>query len=103
MSLADYFVYWTIILGFKILHVLTPNYLDLFKYVNEINTRSIRLMSYMYSYFVLVSDFYDYDKINEASLLCLVICHLQTKAEFIPFCTSCTTEYELYEWINELN
>lgn len=52
--------------------IVTPNYLDIFKYVNEINTRSTRLTSYIYSYFVLVSDFYDYDKINEASLLCLV-------------------------------
>lgn len=43
MPLAYCFVYRTLILAFKVLHDLTPNYLDFFKYVNEINTRLTRL------------------------------------------------------------
>ena len=43
MPLSDYFKYRTIILVFKVLHGLTPDYLDVFKYVHEISSRSTRL------------------------------------------------------------
>jgi hypothetical protein len=43
MPISDYFIYRTIILVFKVLHGFTPDYLNIFRYVHEINSRSTRL------------------------------------------------------------
>ena len=43
MPLSDYFKYRINILVFKVLHGLTPDYFDVFKYVHEISSRSTRL------------------------------------------------------------
>ena len=43
MSLPDYYTFRKLILVFKILYNLTPNYINVFKYVHQGNTRSTRL------------------------------------------------------------
>ena len=43
MSLPDYYIFRKLILIFKILHILTPDYLNVFKYVYQVSRRSTRL------------------------------------------------------------
>jgi hypothetical protein len=43
MPTSDYFIYRAIILVFKVLHGFTPDYLNVFRYVHEINSTSTRL------------------------------------------------------------
>ena len=43
MSLPDYYTFRKLILVFKILHNLTPDYLNVFKYVHQVSTGSTRL------------------------------------------------------------
>ena len=42
MPLLDYFVFRKLLLTFKVLHNMAPEYLNVFKYVNEVNTRVTR-------------------------------------------------------------
>ena len=42
MPLLDYFIFRKLILNFKVLHHMTPEYLNVFKYVHEVNTRVTR-------------------------------------------------------------
>ena len=42
MPITDYFVFRKVILVFKALHQLTPEYLNVFKFVNQISTRTTR-------------------------------------------------------------
>lgn len=42
MPIPDYFLYRKAILVFKVLHQLTPEYLNVFKFVNQVSTRSTR-------------------------------------------------------------
>ena len=40
MPLSDYFIFRKLILTFKVLHHMTPEYLNVFKYVHEVHTRA---------------------------------------------------------------
>ena len=42
MPLLDYFIFRKLILTFKVLHQMTPEYLNVFKYVHEVHTRVTR-------------------------------------------------------------
>ena len=42
MPLLDYFIFRKLVLTFKVLHQMTPEYLSLFKYVHEVHTRVTR-------------------------------------------------------------
>ena len=42
MPLPDYFIFRKLILTFKVLHHMTPEYLNVFKYVHEVLTRVTR-------------------------------------------------------------
>ena len=42
MPLTDYFMYRKIVLIFKVLHCIAPEYLNVFKYVHEVSTRNTR-------------------------------------------------------------
>ena len=42
MPMPDYFIYRKIILIFKVLHCMTPEYLSVFRFVNEVSTRNTR-------------------------------------------------------------
>ena len=42
MPLLDYFIFRKLILTFKVLHQMSPEYLNIFKYVHEVHTRVTR-------------------------------------------------------------
>ena len=42
MPLPDYFIFRKLILTFKVLHHMTPEYLNVFEYVHEVHTRVTR-------------------------------------------------------------
>ena len=42
MPINDYFVYKKYILTYKVLNNLTPEYLNVFQYVSQVNSRIIR-------------------------------------------------------------